>query len=165
MKWNLGCGFDIKEGWFNTNYFSHIPVDGAVYLDALEEHEDMKGEFDFILVNHVLCTMKDDLALRVLRNCRAALVDGGTIQVIDMDLLKVFKSYEENRLEDLPISEGDFDDRLCLAISGYGTRNSLYTCGRMHNVLTEAGFHMVNNLGSSEFDTRPKESLVFEAIK
>lgn len=170
-KLNAGCGYDLKEedGWLNTDTEVRGVGENFRLWDMTEAPNtleyDLTERFDFILVNHVLCTMNDWKVHQALLNLHRCLKPGGTLQVIDMDLLKVFKSYEENRLEDIPITEGDFDDRLCLAISGYGTRDSLYTCGRMHNVLTEAGFRVINNIGESEFDTRPKESLVFEAIK
>lgn len=165
QKLNLGCGFDVKEGWLNTNHFSHEPVEGAVYLDAREEHLDAIDKFDFILVSHVLCTMKPSDADKVMANCHKWLKVGGKIELIDMDLLKVFASYQEGRVEDIPIEEGDIDDRLCFAISGYGTRLSLYTPERMEKVLTEAGFQTIMKKEESEFDTRPKESLIFEATK
>jgi hypothetical protein len=82
-----------------------------------------------------------------------------------MDILKVFKAYQEGRQEDIPIEFGEIDDRLCEAISGYGTRNSLYTPRRMMRVLESAGFRTIVEVEGSEHDLRPKESLVIEAYK
>jgi hypothetical protein len=121
--------------------------------------------FDGGVINHVLCTMNDYSAHQVLINIHRMLKPGAKLTVIDMDLLKVFKSYQDGRIEDIPIEEGDIDDRLCLAISGYGTRDSLYTPKRMLKILEEAGFRTIVEVDSSEYDTRPKESLIFEVYK
>lgn len=170
-KLNAGCGYDLKndEGWLNTDKeLRGVTENFRLWnlTDAPNTLEyDLTERFEFILVNHVLCTMNDWQVHQALINLHRCLKPGGKLQAIDMDILKVFKSYEENRLEDIPIEEGDFDDRLCLAISGYGTRDSLYTPGRMHNVLSEAGFRTILHTDESEYDTRPKESLVFEAYK
>lgn len=171
-KANIGCGYDIKpleEGWLNIdNHVSEIVENLRIWditTSPTDLEYDLTESFDFVLVNHVLCTMNDYLVHQSLINLHRCLKPGGTLQVIDMDILKVFKSYEENRLEDIPIAEGDYDDRLCLAISGYGTRDSLYTPGRMNNVLYEAGFRLVSQKDESKYDTRPKESLIFEARK
>lgn len=172
-KANIGCGFDLinDEGWLNIDKVSRGPAENFRLWDITEapnnpklEH-DLTERFEFILVNHVLCTMNDYSVHQALINLHRSLKPGGKMQVIDMDLLKVFKSYQEGRINDIPIEEGDIDDRLCLAISGYGTRDSLYTPNRMQAVLEEAGFRVVKELSRSEYDTREKESLVFEAIK
>lgn len=171
-KANIGCGYDIKpleEGWLNIDNHVSTPYENLRIWDITTPPTDLEHDlterFDFILVNHVLCTMNDYQVHKALINLHRCLKPGGTLQVIDMDLLKVFNAYQEDRISDIPIEEGDIDDRLCFAISGYGTRNSLYTANRMENVLYEAGFRFVLEKDKSEFDSRPKESLVFEAKK
>lgn len=164
---NYGCGYDIRDedqGWINFDV-RHNGSTMRVW-DMTQTPDSVWVEhFDAGVINHVLCTMNDDLAHRVLINIHRTLKPGGKLTIIDMDLLKVFNAYKEGRIEDIPIELGTLDDKLCLAISGYGTRDSLYTPRRMAKVLEEAGFRTVKQLDSSEYDTRPKESLVFEAIK
>lgn len=168
-KANIGCGPVIKEGWTNIDsvFLDHRGnLDFRLYDVTSDEFaNDFNEKFEFVLVNHVLCTMNDWLAHKALINIHRSLKPGGMLQVIDMDLLKVFQSYQDGRIEDLPIEVGSLDDKLCEAISGYGTRDSLYTPRRMARVLESAGFRVVKQLGESEHDTRPKESMVFEAIK
>jgi SAM-dependent methyltransferase len=168
-KANIGCGFDIKSGWTNIDNVHRTSREGADFqlYDITEEQfpDNFKEQFDFALLNHTLCTMNDFSAHEALINIHRTLKPGGKLQVIDMDLLKVFKAYQEGRIHDIPITEGSIDDRLCLAISGYGTRLSLYTPLRMCKVLVEAGFRIVLPINESEYDTRPFESLIVEAVK
>lgn len=168
---NFGCGPDLKDGWWNFD--SQLQTAGIGndkfhiwdMTKAPQLEHDYTESFDVGLINHVLCTMNDYSAHQVLINIHRMLKPEGTLIVIDMDLLKVFKSYQEGRIDDIPIKDGSIDERLCYAISGYGTRDSLYTPERMREVLTRAGFRLVFEKNESEFDTRPKESLIFEAVK
>lgn len=171
---NYGSGPDLKQDEGNKrwdNFDSVVISDGIgkdnFHLWNLKDTPDNWAVecFDGGLINHVLCTMTDEAAHRVLINIHRTLKPGAILTVIDMDLLKVFSSYREGRSEDIPIKEGTIDDKLCFAISGYGTRKSLYTPERMRDVLTDAGFRVIWKVEHSEYDTRPKESLVFEAMK
>lgn len=172
-KANIGCGYDIikDEGWLNLDKEYRGPAenfrvwDVTTLPDGVDPEHDFVERFDFALVNHVLCTMNEHLVHKALINIHRTLKPSGKIHVIDMDILKVFKAYQEDRMHDIPILEGSIDDRLCLAISGYGTRNSLYTPLRMIEVLVEAGFRSPRFLTESKYDTRPLESLVVEATK
>lgn len=174
---NFGCGPDLKKSdevqWYN---FDSVLQSAGIGDDkfhvwdmtrppAEQMEHDYTEYFDGGVINHVLCTMNDYLAHRALINIHRMLKPGATLTVVDMDLLKVFKSYQEGRIEDIPIKFGDIDDRLCEAVSGYGTRDSLYTPKRMMRVLENAGFRVIVELEESEYDTRPKESLIFEATK
>lgn len=164
MRWNLGCGYDVKDGWFNTNYFSHLPVEGASYLDALTFHPDMVDKFDYILVNHTLCVLTYDGAETVLRNAYKYLKDGGTIEVIDMNPLKSFRSYERGEIDAFPGFDGTIDERFCKHLVGHG-RQSLYTPDFACELLERCGFKKALDYQKSEYDTRPKESFVVKATK
>lgn len=179
---NFGCADDpiYEEGvrWhnFDKDHKTFMISDDDSGVWDLTESPDLHTSrwgtqgryvefFDGGVINHVLCTMNDRLAHKVLTNIHRSLKPGGELTVIDMDLNKVITSYQEGRSEDIPIEEGSIDDKLCFAISGYGTRHSLYTIERMRKVLTEAGFRIHAYQEKSKYDTRPKESLVFKAIK
>ena len=155
-KLNAGSAHSLilEEGWLNVDKeFKEVSEQFRIW-DITEapntlEH-DLTERFDFILANHVLCTMNDYSVHQALINLHRTLKPGGVIQVIDMDLLKVFKSYQDGRSDDIPIEEGSIDSKLCFAISGYGTRDSVFTPERMREVLTEAGFREVKQLDKSE---------------
>jgi SAM-dependent methyltransferase len=170
-KLNAGCGYELieTEGWLNVDKEMRGPSEHFRIWDMTtpptELEYDLTERFDFILVNHVLCTMKPHLVHKVLINLHRCLKPGGKIQVIDMNLLKVFKAYEEERYDDIPIEDGNSDFKLCMAISGYGTRDSLFTPKRLVDELVMAGFREYEVKSESEYDTRPKESLIVEGTK
>lgn len=164
-KLNLGCGPDIKEGWTN--------------VDSVYKHEDVRNldfryntgtlvNHPFVLVNHVLCTMRPEEVAMFLKNAYKVMAKGAKIQVIEMDLLKAFHDYALNGGQNLPINDHYVDDKdykLCMHVSGYGTRLSLYTPVQLERVLSLAGFKDIRQLESSEYDTRPLESVIMEATK
>lgn len=170
-KLNAGCGPDLinEEGWLNVdNHFSGVAENFRIWditTPPTDLEHDLTERFDFILVNHVLCTMPPYSVHQALINLHRCLKPGGKLQVIDMDLLKVFKAYEEERYDDIPIEDGNSDYKLCMAISGYGTRYSLFTEKRLIDELVMAGFRDYAIVRQSEYDTRPKESLIIEGIK
>lgn len=165
-KMNLGCGFDIKDGWLNTNHFSHVPVDGAALLDAREEHPEMIEKFDFILINHVLCTMIPDDVNKVLRNVKKWLKPDGIVHIIDMDIMSAVALYEDGN-NDFPVTSGSIDYNFLMHVSGFGTRLSLFTEKYLAELLSSVGFVKIRSIPEweDEYDTRKKESLRMEATK
>lgn len=163
---NLGCADDVKDGWVNTD-----SVYRPEFHDRVEIWNATAGrfwnyeDFDFVLVNHVLCTMSETDLKLVLKNCYEMLKPGGKVQIIDMDITRAFYAYRNNEPDSLPIEGGNIDYKLCMHISGYGTRKSLFTEQRMQDLLVEAGFSKAVPLMESEYDTRPAESLIVEATK
>lgn len=170
-KANIGCGYDLisEEGWLNIDVerrgFEENFRIWDITTPPTELEHDLSERFDFILVNHVLCTMNPYFVHKALINLHRCLKPGGRIQVIDMDLMKVFKSYQEERYDDIPIEDGNSDFKLCMAISGYGTRHSLFTHKRLIDELVMSGFREYEVLSESEYDLRPKESLIVEGTK
>lgn len=161
---NLGCGFDIKPGWVNVD---NSLASGVEYWDAIDNvvPEQWVNKFDFILANHLFCAIKPTDMGVVLSKIKMMLNPDGKVQIIDMDVMKVIQSYLDKRFEDIPIETGSPDEKLCYALSGYGTRLSLFTPITMYGWLDMMGFHNIKQLESSEYDMRQKESLIFEATK
>lgn len=164
MKMNLGCGFDIKDGWFNTNHAAHQKVEGAWILDARDEDPSMVNKFDFILINHVLCTMPYNDVRKVLANVYTWLKPEGKVEIVDMDLGKAAQAFIDKNDEALFVKEGNTDWKFCMHVSGYSTRPSLFTASVMKDLLIEAGFNKFV-IKDSEYDTRPLESFAIEATK
>lgn len=165
MKMNLGCGYDLKDGWFNTNHAAHQKVEGAWILDARDEDPAMNGKFDFILVNHVLCTMPYNDVRKVLANIHNWLQPEGKVQIIDMDLGKAAQAWVDKNQDAIPVNERNLDWNFCMHVAGYSTRPSLFTASVMRDLLVEAGFNKFVIRDDSEYDTRPLESFTIEATK
>ena len=162
---NLGCGFDIKDGWFNTNHAAHQKVEGAWILDARDDDPTMHNKFDFILINHVLCTMPYNDVRKILTNVHGWLTSEGRVEIIDMDLGKAAEAFVKNNADAIPSKEGNLDWNFCMHVAGYSTRPSLFTASVMKDFLVEAGFNKFKIKETSEYDTRPLESFTIEATK
>ena len=162
IRLNVGCGPDLKKDWINIDHVAQKTNYDFVCQNILEPFRTPPA--DFILINHVLCTMNYQNALEVLKNAHIALRTGGKLQVIDMDLLKAFDSYNFNPNE-LPIKSGSDDYKLCMHISGFSTRLSIYTPRLLKELLLITGFREVVVLGNSKHDLRPLESVIVEATK
>jgi len=166
-KLNLGCGPDVISGWTNVDIVKTDP--SVEYWDAVLNvvPENWKNKFDFILINHVLCTMPYNSVRVVLRKVMEMLKDGGRVQIIDVNLRKAIEDWRLNDCENIPITGGTPDWKLCMHLSGYSTRLSLFTPNVLYTLLKEAGFSEGNiwDAGDSEYDLRPLESLVVEATK
>lgn len=167
---NLGCGPEIFDNGYQ-GYEQWRNVD-SVYKHPQVENVDLRyqkplvGEgYDFALVNHVLCTMRPEEVKMFLDNAYDILRPGGVIQVIDVDIMKAFGDYMMNDGKNLPVQEQDKDYNLCMHLSGFGTRLSLYTVQRMKDVLSIAGFNQIREVENSPYNTRPLESLVIQATK
>ena len=167
---NIGCGPEIFENGYQ-GYDQWRNVD-SVYKHPQVENVDMRYArpivsegYDFALINHVLCTMRPEEALIVLNHTYDILRPGATIQVIDVDIMKAFDDYLHNEGKLLPIQDGNKDYNMCMHLSGYGTRLSLYTTQRMMDDLAEAGFKEMKQVENSPYNTRPTESLVIQATK
>lgn len=162
MKMNLGCGPDIKDGWVN--------VDGSVWPQAelwdatTPPPPQYQNKFDHILINHTLCLLSYDDVETALKNVYECLEDFGVIEIIDMDPIKSFRSFEEGDVRAFPGFEGSIDSRLCHHLVGYG-RKSLWTPNSMIEALTKVGFKDAEDCGESVHDLRPIESFIVKARK
>lgn len=162
-RMNLGCGPDLKEGWLNVDSVYQEGIDiWDVRAKAVPQYLD---QFDFVLVSHVLCTMNHADVDKALDNIHEVLKPGGKVQIIDLDLIMAFAYYEQGSEDMIPASGGSLDEKFVNHISGFGTRNSLYTGPFLTELLYRHGYRNVEILGLSEHDLRPNESLIVEAMK
>lgn len=165
-RMNLGCANDIKEGWTNVDRLYKSEFHGKVEIwDARNDVIKRYSDYDFILVNHVLCTMDHHDVSKILDNLYKILKPGGKVQIIDMDLLKAIHAHFSMDSSALPAEGKSIDQKLCNHVSGYGTRKSLYTPKLLVQLLIEHGFKHTQVLDESEHDLRPKESVIVEATK
>lgn len=161
---NLGCGPDTKDGWINSDQFN-FSGDVICWNATRKVPKSIGGDYDFVLVNHVLCTMNHADVDKVLDNILDILKPGGKVQIIDLDLLMAFAFYEQGAEDMIPASGDSLDEKFVNHLSGFGTRKSLYTPPFMTELLQRHGFRNITQLAMSEHDLRPNESIIFEAMK
>lgn len=165
-RMNLGCGPDLLEGWTNVDSVYKPEFHDKVEIwDARHGIMPMYFDYDFILVNHVLCTMDHADVEKVISNLYEILKPGGKVQIIDLDLILAFAYYEQGSEDMIPASGRSLDEKFVNHISGFGTRKSLYTGPFLTELLERHGFKDVGIEGFSEYDLRPNESLIVEATK
>lgn len=163
MKMNLGCGPDLLEGFDNVDIERSSTE--VMAWDCRVNIPEMANRYDFVLVNHVLCTMDHADVDKVLNNIFDILKPGGKVQIIDLDLILSFGYYEQGAEDMIPASGQSLDEKFVNHLSGFGTRKSLYTGPFLTELLERHGFKDVETLGFSEYDLRPNESLIVEATK
>lgn len=159
-RMNLGCGPDIKDGWVNVDskYDPENP-DRPCWDMRGGPLAQWVGEFDYVLVNHVFCTMSYDDVDISIKNILELLKPGGRLEVIDMDAYKAYNCWINRDISGLPGFGDNIDEAFCKHLIGYG-RKSLYVPALMIEKLRSAGFEHVRYIENSEYDIRPKESLV-----
>lgn len=167
-KLNIGCGPHYLPDFINNDLTEMYDGETGKKMD-IAVFNAVSGipykDLDFILVNHVLCTMNQNYAACLLRNCYDALKPGGKLLVIDVDVLKAFQAYIDGNEKALFIPDGSIDYKFTTHLSGYGTRLSLYTERLLEEKLEALGFKEVTVLESSKYDLRPLESLRVEGTK
>ena len=162
-RMNLGCGPNILQGFDNVDIErKNINV---MFWDARNSSLGMEERYDFILINHVLCTMNFLDVEAVLSNMYKILKPGGKVQIIDMDMELAIYHFRRKEGDFLPASGDTIDEKFCNHVSGFGTRKSLYTEAHLINLLTRHGFKKAERLTKSDYDLRPNESLIVEATK
>jgi len=163
MKMNLGCGFDIKEGWINVDI---VDMPGVEYWDMrTEPRQEWIDKFEYILINHTLCLLTYDDVTISLSNVRKCLSATGTLEIIDMDTLKAFKNHQDGINAAFPGFKGPIDSRLCKHLVGHG-RQSLWTSYSLYVELFNLGFSNIKeHYLNSEHDLRPIESFIVKANK
>ena len=75
IRLNVGCGPDLKKDWINIDHVAQKTNYDFVCQNILEPFRTPPA--DFILINHVLCTMNYQNALEVLKNAHDSLKDWG----------------------------------------------------------------------------------------
>lgn len=165
---NIGCGPDIfQNGYMGYEQWRNVD---SVYRHPEVENIDIRykspiaDNYDFVLVNHTLCLLTYEEVDSALINLSNVLRRGGVIEVIDMDVLKAIDNLQNCEREGFAGHDGHIEEMFCKHLVGYG-RQSLYTPSTMGEKLKKAGFHNIKILESSQYDLRPKESLIVQGTK
>lgn len=158
---NVGCGHDLKDGWINVDNMDWGQPKEYI-IDILTEWN--YTNVDYILVNHTLCLFDYAQADFLLRQFYDSLKPDGIIEIIDMDVMKAYESWQNLDFDGLPGNSDNIDERLCNHLVGYG-RKSTYTPYLVALKLSRAGFTDIDILHTSPHGLRPKEDLTVKARK
>ncbi|MDB9758760.1 methyltransferase domain-containing protein [Gammaproteobacteria bacterium] len=119
MKLNLGCGFQVVEGWVNTDYslgarasryplikflaarlkvFSHEWSSNIYLADLTVSFPWRDNEIDVIYSSHVLEHLDKQQGKNFISECHRVLKPGGIIRVIVPNLDEIIRLYNEKQL-------------------------------------------------------------------
>jgi len=128
VKLNVGCGFDLRDGWVNLDPWG---PPGSVRGDA-RDLRDYHDRCELVLLNHVLHLFEWDEADRVLEECSRCLTRDGELVVVEADIIGAIDTFitsgetpwlfEVIADEVEPTPEG----KLLRWASWHGTRRSLW---------------------------------------
>jgi predicted SAM-dependent methyltransferase len=141
MKLNLGCGADRRNGYVNVDLRSEV----ADYIADVSDLPFPDASVDEILASDILEHFPSSRISAIVEGWRRVLVDGGTLTV------RVPNMKELGRLvaEDGPLTH--LYIRNIYGGHRYGpdgiwdTHHTGWTPRMLHDLLTNAGFHVVAN--------------------
>jgi len=119
MKLNLGCGFNIVDGWINVDYalgakLAKMPLfstinrklkivasdwDSRVYLHDLTARFPWRdASVDYCYSSHTLEHLTREQGIFLLRESYRVLKPGGVVRIVVPDLKSVIREYEDGTL-------------------------------------------------------------------
>lgn len=106
----IGCGFDIREGWLNTDYGpNRLDV---VFLDACRRLPFANASVDRYYAEHMIEHIRIPFAESMLKECVRTLKPGGRIRLVTPDL--------RNLVRLLTDAEAPEIQRYAVEAAGYG---------------------------------------------
>lgn len=98
-KIQIGCGFNLLEGWLNTDLKHN---DKILFLDAGDKFPVESDTFDFVYSEHLFEHLKVEQQLNMLNESFRILKKGGIMRIATPDLDFLFKIYSNpNILENI----------------------------------------------------------------
>ena len=96
-KLHIGCGFNILDGWLNTNYFPRKK--SILHLDATKPFPFEDQQFAFVFSEHMIGHLDYDGSIFMLKECKRVLRPGGRIRISIASLPFMIDLYNENKTE------------------------------------------------------------------
>jgi len=76
----LGCGFNLLQGWLNTDI---EPTYGAAFLDALQPFPFHDESVDYIYASHLLELYPLQQVEAILKECQRVLKENGVLRILN----------------------------------------------------------------------------------
>lgn len=179
IRFNLGCGLQVADGWTNVDLAAaeeHVRENRVLIHDLRFAFHDGLGPADYAVAHHVFDMLTDVEVGRALEHVCDLLDHDGVLRVSTPDIVAGFRAWERGDNDWFPLQHASIDERFCTWLTWHGTRRSLWTFGRWSRGLYQAGFRDVRrcefgltklcaDAAICELDTRPGESVFLEAIK
>ncbi|MFW6009034.1 MAG: class I SAM-dependent methyltransferase [archaeon] len=103
---NLGCGYEIKQGWLNIGLFyeEYIKynemkkIDNAYiyHIDILDKFPVAENSINYIYASHLIEHFDFNTGIEILKRCYQSLKKGGVIRLIFPDLKLWIEKYINN---------------------------------------------------------------------
>lgn len=175
IRMNLGCGYEQPEGWVNLDVLDY----GQEHrYDVLAGLPFSRYTFDYIVAHHTLQMFNYTELPKVLAELRRILKPGRPLRVSVPDPIRAFEAYKSGNRQSLVIPsnvERTLGGAFSAYITWYGTNKTLFTFEFAKDLFLREGWSKVLQCGYQDsttacegirdLDSRPKESLYFEAYK
>jgi predicted SAM-dependent methyltransferase len=96
-KLQLGCGFNILEGWLNSD--DDPKSRDVIRIDATQSYRFADETFDYIFSEHMIEHLPFEQGLFMLKECFRVLKDGGKIRISTPDLAFLIALYRTDKTD------------------------------------------------------------------
>jgi predicted SAM-dependent methyltransferase len=158
----LGCGFNVIDGWLNTDNVRHVP--GVVVLDVTRRLPFDDATFDYVFGEHMISMLSYDEGVRALQEARRILKPQGRIRMATSGLEEIaslcspVKTDAQRRYIDWSVRS--FLPHADAALAAFAVNHFLYAWGQkfiydreaLGHALRKSGFVDVAEHGVGESD-------------
>ncbi len=158
-KLHLGCGFNLIDGWLNSDYQPY-PTD-TLRLDATQTFPIEDNQFDYIFSEHMIEHLEYAGGASMLKECFRVLRKDGTIRVSTPDLPFLIDLYRQDKsaqqLEyikwatDNFVPDTDYDDVFVINnfVRAWG-HQFIYDEKTLRSLMEKAGFTNIIRCGLNQ---------------
>lgn len=172
---NWGCGDWIVPGWVNSDMKGGEGVVACDIREGLPFEDDI---FDYVVSIHALPELAYPELVPALRELRRVLKSGGVLRLGLPDLTRAYEAYRcgDRNYFVIPDDEkASLGGKFVAQLLWYGYSKSIFVPGLVEELMGEAGFSPVHQVGFGEtrsahvhivqLDNRERESLFVEGVK
>jgi SAM-dependent methyltransferase len=94
-KLQVGCGYNLLEGWLNADYHPSVDAPNVIYLDATRPFPIASGSFDYVFTEHMIEHIWFAQSQAMLKECFRILKPGGRIRISTPNLVNIVSLLEQ----------------------------------------------------------------------